>query len=249
MRSSPALSYGGTVTCAGVTVRSVRLADVGPGGAAFLDSEERGRAERIEDRKTRAQFLAGRIALRTLAAGILGVGPADLTSCYACPDCGTGPGLDHGRPGYRFRDGAPAGLSLSLSRSGGWALLAAGNATGPGVGLGVDIEHVSGVQFPGFDAVALSPDERRFLAASPPEDAIRWRAAAWARKEALLKARGTGLRTDPTSVEAFTGPPAGTVLVDLETTELGLPPEVAAALAIVDQLSSPVHADARWLIS
>ena len=30
-----------------------------------------------------------------------------------------------------------------------------------------------------------------------------WRASAWARKEALLKARGTGLRVDPASVEAF----------------------------------------------
>ena len=44
-----------------------------------------------------------------------------------------------------------------------------------------------------------------------------WRAAAWARKEALLKARGTGLRVEPASVEAFAEPPDGTVLIDLDT--------------------------------
>ena len=57
--------------------------------------------------------------------------------------------------------------------------------------------------FPGFDDVALTPAERQLLAALPPEEAMPWRAAAWARKEALLKARGTGLRVDPASVEAF----------------------------------------------
>ena len=61
-----------------------------------------------------------------------------------------------------------------------------------------------------------------------------WRAAAWARKEALLKARGTGLRIDPSSVEAFAEPADGTVVVDLDTVALGLPAGFAAALAIVE---------------
>ena len=61
--------------------------------------------------------------------------------------------------------GAPAGLSLSLSRSGGWALLAAGSTGVSGVmvggAVGIDLEHSSGVVFPGFDDVALTPAERQ----------------------------------------------------------------------------------------
>ena len=134
---------------------------------------------------------------------------------------------------------APAGLILSLSRSHGWALLAAGprrrgrrRPVTAGVTVGVDLEHSSGVTFPGFDDVALTPAERQLLAALAPEEAMPWRAAAWARKEALLKARGTGLRIEPASVEAFAEHRDGTVLVDLDTVALGLPAGFAAALAV-----------------
>ncbi|WP_346925639.1 4'-phosphopantetheinyl transferase superfamily protein [uncultured Arthrobacter sp.] len=99
--------------------------------------------------------------------------------------------------------------------------------------VGVDLEHGAGVGFPGFDDVALTPAERQLLAALAPEEAMPWRAAAWARKEALLKARGTGLRVDPASVEAFAEPADGTVLIDLDTDALGLPAGFAAALAVV----------------
>lgn len=160
--------------------------------------------------------------------------PGDLTADYACPDCGTGPGPDHGRPGYLVR-GAPAGLGLSLSRSRGWALLAAGAARAggsAGVTVGVDLEHSSRVVFPGFDDVALTPAERQLLAAVPPDRATLWRASAWARKEALLKARGTGLRVDPTTVEAFAEPAGGDDLVELDIVALGLPAGFAAALAV-----------------
>ncbi|MGO4191770.1 4'-phosphopantetheinyl transferase superfamily protein [Arthrobacter sp. YAF17] len=121
---------------------------------------------------------------------------------------------------------------MSHSRSRGWALLAAGHSGAAGA-IGVDLEHSSGVVFQGFDDVALTPAERQLLAALAPEEAMPWRAAAWARKEALLKARGTGLRVDPATVEAFAEPAEGTVLVDLDTVALGLPAGFAAALAVV----------------
>ena len=167
--------------------------------------------------------------------------PADLRTAYSCPDCGTGPELDHGRPGYRLRR-APAGLGLSLSRSHGWALLAAGPdspnrpvrpADAAGVTVGIDLEHSSGVMFPGFDGVCLTPAERQLLSALAPEQATLWRTTAWARKEALLKARGTGLRVEPASVEAFAEPLDGTMLVEVDTVALGLPPGFAGALAVV----------------
>ena len=152
----------------------------------------------------------------------------DLTASYSCPDCGTGPELDHGRPGYLLHD-APVGLILSLSRSRGWALLAAGPA---GVRVGIDLEHSSGVVFPGFDDVALTPAERQLPAALAPDQATLWRTEVWARKEALLKARGTGLRIEPASVEAFPELGDGDFLIDLDTAALGLPAGFAAALAV-----------------
>ena len=85
---------------------------------------------------------------------------------------------------------------------------------------------------PGFDDVALTPAERQLLAALTPDQATLWRTAAWARKEALLKARGTGLRIEPASVEAYAEHRDGTILVDLDTVALGLPPGFAAALAV-----------------
>ncbi|WP_144674071.1 4'-phosphopantetheinyl transferase superfamily protein [Arthrobacter sp. U41] len=217
----------------------MRLADAGPDGETHLDPAEQARAAGITAPVARRDFLAGRIALRAFAAGILGVRPGELTADYSCPDCGTGPELDHGRPGYRLH-GAPAGLILSLSRSRGWALLAAGRAgaareTGTaGMTIGVDLEHSAGVMFPEFDDVALTAAERQLLVALPPEKAIPWRASAWARKEALLKAHGTGLRIDPASVEAFAESADGTVVLDLDTVALGLPAGFAAALAIVE---------------
>jgi 4'-phosphopantetheinyl transferase len=86
--------------------------------------------------------------------------------------------------------------------------------------------------FAGFDDVALTPAERQVLAGLPPDRAALWRTAAWARKEALLKARGTGLRVDPASVEAFAEPADGSVLIELDTAGLGLPAGFAAALAV-----------------
>ncbi len=161
--------------------------------------------------------------------------PGDLSTAYSCPDCGTGPDLDHGRPGYRLGQ-APAGLGLSLSRSHGWALLAVGPAAPvrpDGVAIGVDLEHSAGVMFPGFDDVALTPAERQLLAALAPDQATLWRTAAWARKEAILKARGTGLRVEPASVEAYAELRDGKIVVDLDTVALGLPAGFAAALAVL----------------
>lgn len=97
-----------------------------------------------------------------------------------CPRCG-GP---HGRPEL---PGLP--LHASLSRTPG-RVAAAVSGAGP---VGVDVETVERTGFDGFAAVALAPGER---AADLPA-----RARAWTRKEAVLKAAGTGLRVDPRTVD------------------------------------------------
>ena len=57
--------------------------------------------------------------------------------------------------------------------------------------VGVDVEPAGAADFHGFDDVALHPGER-----GAPGDRTR----RWVRKEALLKARGTGLSVDPREV-------------------------------------------------
>lgn len=217
----------------GLLVRAVDLAAVGLDLAALLDPAERGRANTIVDAATRHDFLAGRIAQRLAAAEMLSCGPDALEAAYACPDCGSGPGLAHGRPGYRLR-GRAAAVSLSLSRSHGWAVIAMLPA--PGLRVGIDIQHMASVGFDGFDDVALSPAEQRHLALLPPEQRETWRADAWARKEALAKYSGLGLRTDPAAVPAYPegsadGPWAGVEVRSIETGELGLPDGFAVAVA------------------
>ncbi|MFB2596952.1 4'-phosphopantetheinyl transferase superfamily protein [Herbiconiux sp. P17] len=117
-----------------------------------------------------------------------------LTVTHHCPACGS---TDHGRP-LLLSAGEPVrAVQLSLSRAAGWVALAA-TLAGP---VGVDIESLAAVRTAAFDDVAFDDEERAALRAQAeahgPAAADRMRALAWAAKEAVLKAAGTGLRTDP----------------------------------------------------
>lgn len=139
-------------------------------------------------------------ALLALAHAVTGV--EDLRLTRACPRCGAD---RHGRPVLRGVEGVS--VSLSRPRTPGPALV----ALCADAGVGVDVENTGAATFDGFDAVALHPQER-----CADDDA---RTRLWVRKEALLKAHGTGLTTDPREVwlgedgQVVAGP-AGT-LVDL----------------------------------
>lgn len=191
---------------------------------ALLDDVELGRAQGMQP-GPREDFLAGRLAQRRFAAELLDVPASELTAAYDCPQCG--PGGPHGRPGYTL-NGAPAPLLLSLSRSAGWVLLAAVLGPEPGLRLGVDVQDPAGANFDGFDEVALGPAERASLRGLSGGALLRGRARLWARKEAWLKLRGTGLRTAPETVEVLHR--AG--IRDLVPDESGLPPQFAAAVAL-----------------
>ena len=175
----------------------------------------------------RAGFVAGRLALRTLAAELLDVPASELTTNFSCPRCGTGPGLSHGRPGYAFR-GQPAPLALSLSRSSGWILLGAVVEPPAGVTIGVDLEEPARLDFDGFDAVALTPAERAALAGLSGHALLNERARLWARKEAWLKMTGRGLTTAPDTLDVL----QRAELRDLAAGEAGLPRDLRAAVAL-----------------
>ncbi|MBT2536699.1 4'-phosphopantetheinyl transferase superfamily protein [Arthrobacter sp. ISL-69] len=192
----------------------------------FLDPPELQRA-RAMMAVPRQDFLAARMAQRLLAAELLGVRVQDLTARYSCPQCGSGPAITHGRPGYML-DGAPAPLLLSLSRAKGWTLLAAMTEPGPEQQLGVDVEDPQRLDFDGFDAVALTTAERQAVASLYGDDLLRGRARLWARKEAFLKMTGEGLSRAPETVDVLERPGVR----DLAPADSGLPVDLVAAVAV-----------------
>ncbi|WP_309073629.1 4'-phosphopantetheinyl transferase superfamily protein [Paenarthrobacter sp.] len=181
------------------------------------------RADKFTNPADREDFIAGRLVLLNFAASLLDVDPARLVPDYHCPQCGSR--QDHGRPGFLL-DGVPAPLVLSSSRASGRVLLAAVVHPADGLRLGVDLESVDGVGFGGFDDVALTSNEKRFLASVPESEQTRQRARLWARKEAWLKMTGEGLRHNPAELDVL----EISGLRDIARTKL--PDELVAALAL-----------------
>lgn len=213
--TSPPADPGPDDAVPGVLLRLVGEAQDRPADAemlALLDAVERRRAARTADAGLRSSFITGRYLLRLLAAEVLGVAADTLTSSFRCPRCGRSDGVsDHGRPGYAV-EGMTLPLALSLSRSRGFILLGAvdlaaapprsAGAPSGSPGLGLDLESVERVGFDGFDEVALSPAERLSVARLPRQDRAVARCRLWTRKEALVKALGTGFADrDPAAVD------------------------------------------------
>ncbi|UQX01230.1 4'-phosphopantetheinyl transferase superfamily protein [Streptomyces sp. RerS4] len=192
------------------------------GAEALLDPAERERAGRLVREGDRRRYLASHLALRVLLGGYLGVAPQEVELIREdCPCCG-GP---HGRPAVGGV-GAKAGLHFSLSHSDNRAYLAFAV-----VPVGVDVEGV-----PSAAAVAdvlgtLHPAETAELTAVPAAERPGALARVWARKEACLKATGTGLALGVAEpyVGAATTPASvpGWTLHDLPA-----PDGYAAALAV-----------------
>ncbi len=146
--------------------------------AAHLNADEAARAAAFTNDALRSRFELGRGRMREILAGYLGCAPRDVP-------LSTGP---HGKP--HLAEGAPGkGPSFNMAHSGGWAALI---AAPHGVTLGIDIEAERDVD-PEIAERYFSVQERAELDALPRD---AWRAGffnAWTRKEALLKALGSGL--------------------------------------------------------
>lgn len=131
----------------------------------------------------------------TLTAEALGV-PRDLVELRRrCDRCGED---GHGRPWAEH-----AGRRWEVSHAGCPDGTVAAVAPWP---IGVDLETVGDVDV-AVAEVALSPGERRWWHDRPPAHRPADLARAWVRKEAVLKAAGTGLTVDP--AEVVLGPPGG----------------------------------------
>lgn len=151
-----------------------------------LSPDEAARAARFVFDRDRDRYVAGRSALRRILSRYLDLSPDAVAFTY-------GP---NGRPSV-------AGLTFNLSHTGDLAALVV--AWDEGIALGVDIEAAREIE-PGVAEAHFTAGELATLRSLSPSE---WRAGffrCWTRKEAYLKAWGTGLATDLSSFEVTLGP-------------------------------------------
>ena len=142
---------------------------------AMLDAEERLRADRFKRARDRASFIRAHAFLRGLLGHLTGEAPDRIAIITA----------RGGKPHLARQDGP----QFSLSHSGDHVLV--GLATDP---VGVDVEAVRPI--PDHRDIArrfFAPGEQSSLAALADKDQEQAFFACWTRKEAFVKALGTGL--------------------------------------------------------
>ena len=156
----------------------------------MLSGDERVRAARFRTTELRVRFVVAHGALRTILSGYLGIAPGAVR-------------FDTTESGKPYVPGA--GLTFNLSRSEGLALCAvtvAGN-------VGVDVERLRPVD--DEDAIVhryFAPGEmRQYEAVRRPERTAAF-FSTWTRKEAFVKAVGSGLQLELSSFEVEVSPHA-----------------------------------------
>lgn len=194
-----------------------------PSWQALLDPTERGRFEAYRRAEDRARFLTGTALVRTIYGTELGIDPAAVKLDRRCSDCGR----PHGK--VRLFDG-PSDIEVSVSHSGDWVLVAAYR----GYPVGVDVESVN----PDLDhaelaRIAMTEAERERLAAET--DKAMSFTTTWARKEAVVKALGEGLRTP---LNGFAVSPSNE---DARVVSWPQRADLVARIHLVDLASDPGH--------
>ncbi len=163
-----------------------RRADASPRLAGLLDPVERERWAGYRHDADRDRFVVGCALAKTVIAACTGTRQADVSFDRTCPECGR----PHGKPA--LRTGA---LEFSVAHSG--EVVGVAVARSP---VGVDVEQLADrrreLSDPGSLArTVLAEPEQQRLAEVDPAGQPRAFLVAWARKEAVTKARGDGLRT------------------------------------------------------
>lgn len=185
---------------------------------AVLDAAELRRAEMLSRPADQWRYTAAHIGLRVLLGGLLGADSARVALVREdCPSCG-GP---HGRPAV-----AGGGVHFSLSHTDDVAYF----ALAP-VPVGVDIEGLPGAAALADLLDSLHPAETAELTALPEGERPAALARVWSRKEACLKAAGTGIAlglVEPYVGSALTPAP----VPNWRLSDLPAPDGYAAALAL-----------------
>ncbi|MEX3937652.1 4'-phosphopantetheinyl transferase superfamily protein, partial [Paraburkholderia phymatum] len=191
-----------------------------------LSQDERQHARAYRHERDRINFVARRGMLRWLIGVYLRSRPESLRFDVT----------RLGKPTLQWPRGTR--LAFNVSHTDGVALLAfALNCR-----IGIDVERrIGGIDFVNVGRGIFSPVEERVLAAARPDSATAF-LSLWTRKEALLKALGSGLLVEPTSYTTEDAPALGegrwhaskkgTRIAGWTCLDLGLGPEVQGALAV-----------------
>ena len=171
----------------------------------LLSEDECARATSFKVEDARASFIVSRGVLRTILGDKLACAPEVIR-------------FDEGEHGKPFLAGAHAqsGVEFNVSHSGDVFLY----AVSQGRTVGVDVER----QKEGLDVEAIArryfaPEEaRRLLEQAPSEERVSNFYRCWTRKEAYLKARGTGLTTklDAFEVTFLPGAPPAMLRTEID---------------------------------
>lgn len=187
--------------------------------ADLLDEGERGRAARFAFHRDRQLYVAAHGALRWLLGRYLDQPPRSLRFEVA----------DHGKPS--LAPDVAAGLEFNLSHSDAMAAVAV--ARGRPVGIDLERDRLLRSE-EGIARRVLAPDELARYLVLEGEERRRFLLWAWARKEALVKAWGEGVRRSLTQVPCEPGPHDRWAVVDLPV------PGYAAAVVAEGHDWSPV---------
>lgn len=177
-------------------------------------------------------YASAHVALRRLLGAYLGRAPQDVPFVREpCPGCAK----PHGRPAVAHPDPP---LHFSLAHSHGMAAIAVSTTV-----IGIDVERLPRDETVEVCTPALHPGERaelEGLAGNAKREAF---GQMWTRKEAFLKALGTGLSRDPgqdyLGSDARRRPPGWTLL------DLPAGPRHNAAVAVLGTEAPRVGV--RWL--
>ncbi len=147
----------------------------------FLSNEEKIRAERFRHSADKNTFITCHGLLRLALSGKLGISPSELVFCY---DINNKPGLA----------GNPYFFNITNSRD-AFAFVISKDFY-----AGIDIEKADrGIDFLSILNTFFSEQERRFILESKIDSIERF-FLLWTRKEALLKAIGTGITASLTEI-------------------------------------------------
>ena len=142
----------------------------------MLSASERAFLSSVRLAKRRREYIAGRFAARTLAAGMMGVRPEEVALVVR----------DDGSPAI---EGARFNISIAHTRSVACAAIAAG------IPVGIDVEEIK-KRDPDLFRFVLHEAEYDLLE-TLPVDRDRTLILCWTLKEAVLKGMRTGFRCSP----------------------------------------------------
>ena len=195
------VAEAGTVVCVGLHIED--MAAWASPCAPFTTEQERREASRFAHMADAVRHLAGRALARRMLSAL---GGQDSIAQFARSP--------YGKP---FCPQTTADFSISHSASMVWVALCRTAA------VGIDVEHIRPLPDAADLTGQLHPLERQALLALPAGDMEKAFFRCWTRKEAVLKACGTGLNTPLHSFCVHTGQQGSGWILSAPAARAGVP--------------------------